>query len=120
MPIIVFHHPKVLIHWPDYLEHPRDEIDAAVLADIKKRKIPVFGDDPDTTWGTTRAAALAQMHHFFDTAFAEFGAYEDAMVAETWAVNHSLLSPYLNIGLLHAQEVIDGSNGSALRRAIFH
>jgi deoxyribodipyrimidine photolyase-related protein len=104
--------PKGAHAWPAYLVHQRDEIDAAVLAEIKKRKLPVFGDEPDTTWGTTRAAALQQMHHFFDTGFAEFGAYEDAMVADSWAVNHSLLSPYLNVGLLHAEEVI----AAALKR----
>jgi len=98
--------PKGEHEWPAYLEHPRDEIDKQVLADIKARSLPVFGTDPDTTWGTTRAAALKQMKHFFDTGFAEFGAYEDAMVADSWAVNHSLLSPYLNVGLLHAEEVI--------------
>ena len=101
--------PKGAHSWPVYVEHQRDEIDAAVIADIKARKIPVFGDEPDTTWGTTRAAALKQMHHFFNTGFAEFGAYEDAMVADSWAVNHSLLSPYLNVGLLHAEEVIDAA-----------
>ena len=98
--------PKGAHQWPAYLEHPRDEIDKKVLADIKARALPVFGEDPDTTWGTTRTAALKQMKHFFDTGFAEFGAYEDAMVADSWAVNHSLLSPYLNAGLLHAEEVI--------------
>ena len=98
--------PKGAHTWPAYLAHQRDEIDKKVLHDIKSRTLPVFGDDPDETWGTTRAAALAQMKHFFETAFAEFGAYEDAMVADSWAVNHSLLSPYLNIGLLHAEEVV--------------
>jgi deoxyribodipyrimidine photolyase-related protein len=97
--------PKGEHQWPAYLEHPRDEIDKSVLADIKARDLPVFGDDPDTTWGTTREAALKQMKHFFDNAFAEFGAYEDAMTPQSWAVNHSLLSPYLNVGLLHAEEV---------------
>ena len=98
--------PKGEHKWPAYLEHPRDAIDKQVLADIKARALPVFGEDPDTTWGTTRTSALKQMKHFFDTGFAEFGAYEDAMVADSWAVNHSLLSPYLNVGLLHAEEVI--------------
>jgi deoxyribodipyrimidine photolyase-related protein len=101
--------PKGEHSWPAYLEHPRDEIDKSVLADIKARALPVFGEDPDSTWGTTRLAALRQMKHFFDTAFAEFGAYEDAMTPQSWAVNHSLLSPYLNIGLLHAEEVVEAA-----------
>lgn len=101
--------PKGEHRWPAYLEHQRDEIDARVLADIKASSLSIFGDDPDTTWGTTRSAALEQMHHFFENSFAEFGAFEDAMTSQTWAVNHSLLSPYLNIGLLHAQEVISAA-----------
>lgn len=101
--------PKGEHHWPSYLTHSHDEIDTAVITDIKARKLPVFGKDPETTWGTTRAAALSQMKHFFEDAFAEFGAYEDAMVTETWAVNHSLLSPYLNVGLLHAEEVVEAA-----------
>ena len=101
--------PKGDHQWPAYLEHSRDQIDSEVLDDIKKRNLPTFGSEPDTTWGTTRAAALEQMDHFFENSFAEFGAYEDAMTTHTWAVNHSLLSPYLNIGLLHADEVIDAA-----------
>jgi len=101
--------PKGEHAWPQYLEHQRDDIDKRVLREIKERKIPVFGDDPDLTWATTRAGALAQLSHFCENVFAEFGAYEDAMPNESWAVNHSLLSPYLNIGLLHADEVIEAA-----------
>ena len=101
--------PKGAHSWPRYLEHDRDEIDRKVLQDIKARNLPTFGDEPDATWATTRAGALKQLEHFLESAFAEFGAYEDAMPSESWAVNHSLLSPYLNIGLLHADEVIDAA-----------
>ena len=31
------------------------------------------------------------------------------MTTDNWALNHSLLSPYLNNGLLHAQEVIEAA-----------
>ena len=98
--------PKGEHNWPSYLEHQHDEIDCQVIAEIAERKLPVFGNPPDKTWGTTRNAALQQMEHFFKFSFAEFGAYEDAMTQQTWAVNHSLLSPYLNVGLIHAEEVI--------------
>jgi deoxyribodipyrimidine photolyase-related protein len=101
--------PKGAHTWPKYLEHQRDEIDTAVLKEIKTRGLQTFGDDPDTTWATTRKGALKQLDHFLKNAFAEFGAYEDAMPNESWAVNHSLLSPYLNVGLLLADEVIDAA-----------
>ena len=101
--------PKTAHIWPSYLTHQRDEIDQRVLRDIKERKLPTFGDEPDSTWATTRSGALKQLEHFLESAFAEFGAYEDAMPLDSWAVNHSLLSPYLNVGLLHADEVIDAA-----------
>jgi deoxyribodipyrimidine photolyase len=35
-----------------------------------------------------------------------FGPYEDAVAKDNWAMHHSLLSPYINNGLLHPAEVI--------------
>ena len=90
--------------WPAYLEHSRDQIDKEVAAEI--------GYSPDTTWATTRKGALAQLKNFIDNHFAQFGPYEDAMAADNWALHHSLLSPYLNNGLLHAQEVIDAADAA--------
>jgi deoxyribodipyrimidine photolyase-related protein len=87
--------------WPPYLEHRRDQIDQEVASEI--------GYTPDLTWATTRKGALAQLKNFIDNHFAEFGPYEDAMAIDNWALHHSLLSPYLNNGLLHAQEVIDAA-----------
>ena len=87
--------------WPPYLEHSRDQIDKEVAAEI--------GYTPDSTWATPRKGALAQLKNFIDNHFAEFGPYEDAMAADNWALHHSLLSPYLNNGLLHAEEVIEAA-----------
>ena len=86
---------------PPYLEHQRDEIDREVGVEL--------GHALTTTWATTRTGALAQMKNFFDSHFAEFGPLEDAMTTENWALHHSLLSPYLNNGLLHASEVIQAA-----------
>jgi len=83
---------------PAYLEHKRDEIDLEVAKEL--------GHTPTTTWATTRKGALAQMRNFFDNHFAEFGPLEDAMTTDNWALHHSLLSPYLNNGLIHPTEVI--------------
>jgi deoxyribodipyrimidine photolyase-related protein len=83
---------------PAYLEHKRDQIDLEVAKEL--------GHTPTATWATTRAGALAQLKNFIDNHFAEFGPLEDAMTTDNWALHHSLLSPYLNNGLLHAEEVI--------------
>ena len=50
----------------------------------------------------SNAAVAAFLRHAID----EFGPYEDAIVGDEPYLNHSLLSPYLNIGLLHPAEVI--------------
>ena len=86
---------------PPYLAHPQDEVDKQVAEEL--------GYLPATTWATTRAGALAQLHNFIDHHFAEFGPLEDAMTTDNWALHHSLLSPYLNNGLLHPQEVVDAA-----------
>jgi deoxyribodipyrimidine photolyase-related protein len=87
--------------WPPYLEHSRDEIDREVAAEL--------GIDPGSTWATTREGALAQLHYFIEHHFGKFGPYEDAMALDSWSLHHSLLSPYLNNGLLHASEVIEAA-----------
>jgi deoxyribodipyrimidine photolyase-related protein len=93
--------PPKNYEWPKYLEHSRDAIDEEVAKELNY--------SPGTTWATTREGALAQLKNFIDNHFANFGPYEDAMANDNWAVHHSLLSPYLNNGLLHAQEVIDAA-----------
>jgi len=83
---------------PKYLEHHRDEIDNQVAIEISHV--------PTSTWATSRKGALKQLKNFTDNHFAEFGPLEDAMTTDNWALHHSLLSPYLNNGLLHPSEVI--------------
>ena len=85
--------------FPPYLEHARDEIDIAVAKEL--------GLSPTTTWATTRAGALKQLDYFIEHHLHGFGPYEDAVMEDNWALHHSLLSPYLNNGLIHAEEVIN-------------
>ena len=47
------------------------------------------------------------LQQFFEYRFHEFGAYEDAIVKEEHFLNHSLLSPLINVGLLNPLDVID-------------
>ena len=84
--------------YPPYLKHKADEIDAQVAGEL--------GISTCDVWGTSRRAAKAQLKNFIDNHFANFGPYEDAMTTENWALHHSLLSPYLNNGLLHPGEVL--------------
>lgn len=43
---------------------------------------------------------------FLKHRFEEFGVYEDAMVKEELVLNHSVLTPMLNVGLLTPQQII--------------
>ena len=89
-----------------YLTHKYDSIDEEVISELDKSNFELWGSKPDGTWGTTRTAALAQLQNFIKNHLNEFGPYEDAMTTENWEVNHSLLSTYLNNGLIHAEEVL--------------
>ncbi|NBQ35776.1 MAG: deoxyribodipyrimidine photolyase [Actinobacteria bacterium] len=87
--------------FPPYLEHKPDEIDLKVAKQL--------GIQPNTTWATDRTGAKKVLKNFLDNHFKSFGPYEDAMTSENWALHHSLLSPYLNNGLLHPSEVVDAA-----------
>jgi deoxyribodipyrimidine photolyase-related protein len=87
--------------WPPRLEHRRDALDLQVAEEL--------GHSPTHLWATTREGALAVLEHFIRFNLAQFGPYEDAISGEDWSLHHSLLSPYLNVGLLHPREVVDAS-----------
>jgi deoxyribodipyrimidine photolyase-related protein len=90
--------PPKNYEWPPYLEHERDQIDLEVAKELDHT--------PTKTWATTREGALKQLDNFVANHLHGFGPYEDAITKDNWALHHSLLSPYLNNGLLHANEVV--------------
>jgi len=87
--------------FPLYLQHKADEIDTQIAKEL--------GIKPVTDFATSRAGAKKVLKNFLDNHFALFGPYEDAMTTDNWSLHHSLLSPYLNNGLLHPSEVIDAA-----------
>ena len=91
-------------YWPQPLRDDLDEIDRHVIAELSPY---CTGEAPSGWWATTRQGALARLDHFIEHVLAEFGPHEDAMTTQSWHLAHSLLSPYLNIGLLHPREVCD-------------
>jgi deoxyribodipyrimidine photolyase-related protein len=54
----------------------------------------------------TREAALDLLEHFVAERLPWFGPYQDAIRGDDWAMSHALLSPALNLGLLHPVEVV--------------
>ena len=56
----------------------------------------------------TRKQAFESFHLFLEQRLANFGAYEDAIVKSESTLFHSVITPYLNIGLITPDEVIKG------------
>ncbi|MEB3306999.1 MAG: cryptochrome/photolyase family protein [Cyanobacteriota bacterium] len=67
-------------------------------------------------WGVSRDQALAVLEHFIETRMDGFGPYQDAMVSGQPTLWHALISPYLNLGLLHPLEVIRRLESAGLER----
>nr|WP_291842321.1 cryptochrome/photolyase family protein [Maricaulis sp.] len=59
-----------------------------------------FGDLEPFCFAVTRRDAEAALEHFIATALAGFGPYQDAMLKGEAFLYHSVLSAYINIGLL--------------------
>ncbi len=85
---------------PRPLAFAPDATTREVLALVAER----FADHPGSLdgfdWAVTAADAERQAAAFFRHALADFGPYEDAMLTGERHLWHSILSPYINSGLL--------------------
>ncbi|GGO86475.1 deoxyribodipyrimidine photo-lyase [Marinobacterium nitratireducens] len=94
---------------PPALEFGRDSIDNEVLALVEAH----FADHPGSLdrfdWATTRSQALEALAHFIAQRLPWFGDYQDAMLYGEDFLFHSLLSPYINCGLLTPMEVCEAA-----------
>lgn len=88
--------------WPEPIIDTLDDLDREVIASLPAT---ATGSEPYGLWATDRAGALRRLNHFVDAVLPHFGTYEDAMLSSDWHLAHSLLSPYLNLGLLLPGEV---------------
>jgi len=91
---------------PDFT---RDQTDNDVLTLVEEN----FTDHPGSLehfqWGTTRQQANIALGFFIQHCLSNFGDFQDAMVRGEKALFHSLLSPYLNCGLLTPRQVCDAA-----------
>jgi deoxyribodipyrimidine photolyase-related protein len=58
-------------------------------------------------WAVTRHDALKVLTQFVEKKLLQFGDYQDAITTRDDDVFHSMLSPYINMGLLTPKEVLD-------------
>ena len=98
-------YPKKGLETPKPITFEPDEITRTVMDRVAEIEAAI---------GTVERFELAVTHEEAKIAFAEFvaerlanfGAYEDAMSADNSILFHSVLSPYMNIGLLDPLEMV--------------
>jgi len=61
----------------------------------------------------TREQTAEWLQQFFETRFDEFGVYEDAIVAGESILNHSVLTPMLNVGLIEPMAIVEQAIAAA-------
>jgi deoxyribodipyrimidine photolyase-related protein len=78
------------------------------VIDLVGKRFPLHPGAPDEFWlPSNRAQALAWLDDFLTHRLQDFGAYEDALSTQHAFLNHSVLSPLLNAGLLTPHEVVE-------------
>ncbi len=92
------HFPASSEYWSEAIEYTKEH----------------FKDNPgelsvDRIYPFTHKESQKWFEQFLDYRFHDFGPYEDAMVREYTFLNHSVLSPLINTGLLLPDEVVDRS-----------
>ena len=97
--------PKAGLFSPQRLSHKKSTLTQEVLHLVKTRFGENFGALEPFHFAVTRAQALKELDHFITHLLPHFGAYQDAMVAGEPYLYHSLISSYLNAGLLLPLEI---------------
>lgn len=92
--------PKGLVMPPAYpLEKP--------FIDLGRYEANLWGDNLPLQYASTHEGASAILKSFISQRLTAFGPYEDAILAEEDELFHSVLTPYLNTGLLTPSQVLD-------------
>lgn len=105
--------PKGKLTLPEALWFEPDAITQQVIDWVKQspafKASQTYWQVEPFRWGVTREQALQVLHFFVETRLSEFGPYQDAMVTGEQTMWHAMLSPYLNLGLLHPLEVVQAA-----------
>ena len=101
-------------------KYPKDKVPPSIVNALKseyhleaeqyvqKNFAHHYGKTTDfVTYPIDFSSAESWLEQFFEFRFHEFGVYEDAIVREEHFLNHSLLSPLINVGLLNPRYVIE-------------
>ncbi|MDX1739436.1 MAG: cryptochrome/photolyase family protein, partial [Alphaproteobacteria bacterium] len=91
---------------PSILNFETDEVTLDVIELVLRTFPDHMGDANKFNFAVTRKQALAVFDDFLENRLAQFGKYQDAMIEGQDWMYHSLISQYLNVGLLKPLEVV--------------
>ncbi len=98
--------PKGQLETPEPLGFAPDAMTQEVMQRVQAEQLGGYGQLEPFRWGVTRSQAQQVLDNFLSVRLPDFGPYQDAMVTGEETLWHALLSPYLNLGLLHPGEVV--------------
>ena len=84
-----------------------DSITQEVIEFVTKQFPDNPGEIEPFNWAVTRTEAKSVLKTFINTYLENFGQFQDAMKTDEDFLFHSLVSPYINIGLLNPREVCE-------------
>lgn len=97
--------PNNSLKSPKRISHKKSQILLNVLDLVERRFADHFGDLRPFHYAITRQQAILELQDFIDRILPNFGDHQDAMVKGEAYLNHSLLSSYINVGLLLPLEI---------------
>jgi deoxyribodipyrimidine photolyase-related protein len=97
---------------PKRLRFEPDTITQEVITLVQRRFADHFGDAEPFGWAVTRSDALKALNHFIEICLVQFGDYQDAMKTNEDFLFHSVISPYLNFGLLSPREICNAAEAA--------
>ena len=103
---------KADLFMPRPIRFTADEISREVIEMVETEFPTRYGDIDDFFFAVTRKEALESLEYFIKEALPRFGDYQDAMLTGEPFLYHSLLSLYLNAGLLGPLEICRAVEGA--------
>jgi deoxyribodipyrimidine photolyase-related protein len=98
--------------------YKQDKIDKEI-AELVEQDFPLHPGNVENIWlPTNRKLAQEWLISFLEDRLFEFGPYEDAMSQRYPFLNHSVLTPFLNTGLLTPDEVIEKTLSVAQKKKV--
>jgi len=93
---------------PKRISHKKSPVLLEVLDLVSRNFAHHFGDLYPFHYAVTREQALLELDDFIERILPKFGDFQDAMLKGEAYLNHSLLSSYINAGLLLPLEIKRG------------